>query len=357
MAQYNPTLADFLAALSEGNQYREQGPPPPPPPSRFPRPPHGRQGPPPPFFFPFYEDEDEDDYYPNYYRQDPYRGPFFQSPQRAEDPRAARARAQALADAISQKDSKRAAQDEEDTEQSQSIDLIDLLNQITGGQFGNLVQQDAEQETPIPTPESKIPEPKIPETKSIPESKAEPKAETKSKPAPAFAPPKPTPVLRRHSTLGTKEPVPKIEVSQRNTTNPSLPYTPQSNVYSTDDEYIAILAIPGASLKDLDIDFHPSTNEIIIKGNISDPIEGLLNEKSILKISEIRTGSIERRFKFPNLPKINDDEIKAKYVNGLLTIRIPKIKQSESKPKIRKVTIEEVPDEELIYEENAGFKV
>jgi HSP20 family protein len=75
-----------------------------------------------------------------------------------------------------------------------------------------------------------------------------------------------------------------------------------------------------------------------------------------LRISEFRTGSIERRFKFPNLPRINEEEIKAKYANGLLNIKIPKVKdeEGESRPKIRKVTIEEVPDEELIYEEAGG---
>ncbi|ODQ61832.1 hypothetical protein WICANDRAFT_20520, partial [Wickerhamomyces anomalus NRRL Y-366-8] len=162
---------------------------------------------------------------------------------------------------------------------------------------------------------------------------------------------KPTinPLARRHSSLRTfKDPQPKIEVSQRNTKNPKLPYSPSINVYDTKDEYNVVLALPGASLNEIDIDFHPATNEIVIKGSINSISN--LNEID-LKHSEIRTGSIERRVKFPTLPKIIDENIKAKYLNGLLTIKVPKESNDDvlKKPK-RKVTIEDVPDEELEYE-------
>lgn len=164
----------------------------------------------------------------------------------------------------------------------------------------------------------------------------------------------PNPIVRRHSSVRYKDPQPKIEVSQRNTKNPKLPYSPSVNVYDVKDEYNIVLAIPGASLNDLDINFHPATNEIVIKGNINNVSS--FNEKD-LKHSEIRAGSVERRVKFPTLPKIVDEKIKAKYLNGLLSIKVPKNNEDEGakKPK-RKVTIEDVPDEELEYEEHAGFK-
>lgn len=163
------------------------------------------------------------------------------------------------------------------------------------------------------------------------------------------------PLARRHSSLRTfKDPQPKIEVSQRNTKNPKLPYSPSINVYDTKDEYNVVLALPGASLNEIDIDFHPATNEIVIKGSINSISN--LNEID-LKHSEIRTGSIERRVKFPTLPKIIDENIKAKYLNGLLTIKVPKESNDDvlKKPK-RKVTIEDVPDEELEYEAHGGYK-
>lgn len=163
----------------------------------------------------------------------------------------------------------------------------------------------------------------------------------------------PNPIIRHHSSVKTKDPKPKIEVSQRNTKNPKLPYSPSANVYDLQDEYNIVLAIPGASLNDLDIDFHPVTNEIVVKGTINNT--SLFDEKS-LKHSEIRAGSIERRIKFPTLPKIVDDKIKAKYLNGLLTIKVPKDNDESLKKPKRKVTIEDVPDEELEYEEHGGFK-
>lgn len=159
------------------------------------------------------------------------------------------------------------------------------------------------------------------------------------------------PIVRRHSSLKSKDPQPKIEVSQRNTKNPKLPYSPSVNVYDTKEEYDIVLAIPGASLSDLDIDFHPSTNEIVIKGHINNITP--FDEK-LLKHSEIRAGSVERRIKFPTLPKIIDDKIKAKYLNGLLTIKVPKDNDESTKKPKRKVTIEDVPDEELDFEEHGG---
>lgn len=166
---------------------------------------------------------------------------------------------------------------------------------------------------------------------------------------PAATPAKVAPlrVLKRHSFSAFKEPEAKIEISARNVKNSQLPYSPQTNVYETETEYSVVVALPGAQLKDLDIDFHPSSNEIIIKGVIPDP------STESFKVNEIRTGSVERRVKFPTLPKIQDDEIKAKYANGLLSIKVPKEKEV-TKPK-RKVTIEEVPDEELEFESHGGI--
>ncbi|CCH45075.1 Heat shock protein [Wickerhamomyces ciferrii] len=160
------------------------------------------------------------------------------------------------------------------------------------------------------------------------------------------------PLVRHHTNKVSKDPKPKIEVSNRNVKNPKLPYTPSVNIYDSKDEYNVVLAIPGVSLKDLNIDFHPTTNEIIIQGDVNNIVP--FDDKD-LKHSEIRSGSIERRVKFPTLPKIDDEKIKAKYLNGLLTVKIPKDNDETLKKPKRKVTIEDVPDEELEYEEKGGI--
>ncbi|CDR44004.1 CYFA0S13e01398g1_1 [Cyberlindnera fabianii] len=251
-------------------------------------------------------------------------------------------------------------------QQQQGLDLNDILNYLVGRATEEQAapQSDSPQQSQSQQPQQpqqpqqetrnaataqKVLE-KVatrPESSEKPASSTDATSKTETKPEPVV---KPTAqALHRHSTTNFKEPKPKIEISQRNAKNPTLPYSPQTNVYETDKEYTIVLALPGATLSKLDIDFHPSTNEVVIKGDIPEPLPSLPGTK----INEIRTGSVERRVKFPTLPPVVDDQIKAKYQNGLLTIRIPKNDEKEVKPK-RKVTIEDVPDEELLYEEHGG---
>ena len=129
-----------------------------------------------------------------------------------------------------------------------------------------------------------------------------------------------------------------------------LPFSPEVNVYDTEDTYVVVLALPGANSKAFHIDYHPSSHEMLIKGKIEDRVG--IDEK-FLKITELKYGAFERTVKFPVLPRIKDEEIKATYNNGLLQIRVPKIVDDTEKPKPKKrITIEEIPDEELEFEEN-----
>ena len=57
--------------------------------------------------------------------------------------------------------------------------------------------------------------------------------------------------------------------------------------------------------------------------------------------------------KFPLFPSIRDDTIKAVFSNGLLKIKVQKVFKDDEKPKPKKIIlIEDVPDEELEFEEN-----
>ncbi|CAI4056879.1 hypothetical protein SUVZ_02G2940 [Saccharomyces uvarum] len=129
-----------------------------------------------------------------------------------------------------------------------------------------------------------------------------------------------------------------------------LPFSPEVNIYDTEDTYVVVLALPGANSKAFRIDYHPSSHELLIKGKIEDRIG--IDEK-FLKITELKYGAFERTVKFPVLPRIKDEEIKATYNNGLLQIKVPKIINDTEKPKPKKrIAIEEIPDEELEFEEN-----
>lgn len=133
-------------------------------------------------------------------------------------------------------------------------------------------------------------------------------------------------------------------------TRMDLPFTPEVNVYDLNTEYIVVLALPGSNSKAFKVDYHPTTHELIIRGNVTDKLG--VDEK-YLKLSEIKYGAFERTIKFPILPRIKDEEIKAKYSNGLLQINVPKMDASKDKPMPKKrITIEEIPDAELEFEKN-----
>ncbi|CAD6610638.1 XXYS1_4_G0047180.mRNA.1.CDS.1 [Saccharomyces cerevisiae] len=133
-------------------------------------------------------------------------------------------------------------------------------------------------------------------------------------------------------------------------TRMDLPFSPEVNVYDTEDTYVVVLALPGANSRAFHIDYHPSSHEMLIKGKIEDRVG--IDEK-FLKITELKYGAFERTVKFPVLPRIKDEEIKATYNNGLLQIKVPKIVNDTEKPKPKKrIAIEEIPDEELEFEEN-----
>lgn len=129
-----------------------------------------------------------------------------------------------------------------------------------------------------------------------------------------------------------------------------VPFSPEVNVYDCPDAYIAVVALPGATSKEFKIDYHPSSHELIIKGTIEDKLN--LEEK-YLKVTELKYGAFHRTVRFPVLPRIKDEEIKATYSNGLLQVRVPKLNDGSDKPAPKKrIVIEEVPDEELKFEEN-----
>lgn len=145
-------------------------------------------------------------------------------------------------------------------------------------------------------------------------------------------------------------PVPDPLQISKPETRLDLPFSPEVNLYDTEDTYHVVLALPGACSKAFRIDYHPSSHELLIKGNIEDKIG--IDEK-YLKITELKYGAFERTVKFPVLPRIKDESIKASYSNGLLHIKVPKILDGTEKPAPKKrITIEDVPDEELEFEEN-----
>ncbi|QLQ82327.1 hypothetical protein HG537_0H00880 [Torulaspora globosa] len=218
--------------------------------------------------------------------------------------------------------------------------LQDLLSALLGGApaaAGAEERQETkqpvqhEEQKPIAEPETEVPADETKNEQQEPESGTQPVG--KKKPAP-----------RPRSFVSNPLQVSKPE------TRLDLPFSPEANVYDCPNTYVVVIALPGATSKSFKVDYHPSSHELIIKGSITDKLN--IDEK-FLKISELRNGAFQRTVKFPVLPRIKDEEIKATYNNGLLQVKVPKICDGSEKPAPKKrIVIEEIPDEELEFEEN-----
>jgi HSP20 family molecular chaperone IbpA len=148
-----------------------------------------------------------------------------------------------------------------------------------------------------------------------------------------------------------------VKVSAPQLTKKNKPFSPALNVYEFKTKYIVVISLPGVSKDFVDIDYHPTTNELIIKGEANNKYLSEDDEANsfILKVSEQRFGNFERIVKIPAYPGIDDSQIKAKFLNGMLEIKLPKIDESKL-PKIpKKITLEDIPDEELQRESSSGL--
>ena len=108
-------------------------------------------------------------------------------------------------------------------------------------------------------------------------------------------------------------------------------FRPAVNIQENDSEYGIELVAPGFKKEDFNIKIEDK------KLTISAEIENL-NEKSENEtnytLREFLLRSFTRTFTLPE-NKINEDEIKANYVNGILLVSLPK--KEEAKPKAPKL--------------------
>ncbi|ODV88265.1 hypothetical protein CANARDRAFT_26423 [[Candida] arabinofermentans NRRL YB-2248] len=138
----------------------------------------------------------------------------------------------------------------------------------------------------------------------------------------------------------------------------NLPFSPPLNVYEFPENYIVSISLPGVSKEFVDISYHPTSNEIVVKGEVqnkylSDDIT--VDNTQFLKVSEQRFGSFERIVKLPAFPPVDEDSIQAKFNNGLLEIKVAKVKEDHPKKTAKKIVLEDVPDEEILRESQVGY--
>jgi len=104
-------------------------------------------------------------------------------------------------------------------------------------------------------------------------------------------------------------------------------FVPAVNIKETETSYELYMAIPGKTKKDFMIEFE---NDIL---SISDGMtkKNEPNNKESFPLHEFSYNQFKRSFKIPKIVEI--DRISAKYLNGVLQIFLPKLKESLSSSK------------------------
>lgn len=106
---------------------------------------------------------------------------------------------------------------------------------------------------------------------------------------------------------------------------------PAIDIAETENEVVAKAELPGIDPKNLEV--HVTEDTLSLKGEIKDEWE----DKGVGYCRRERySGSFERTLALP--AKVKQEEVKAQYKDGILTITLPKVEPS--KPKTKKVEIE-----------------
>ncbi len=102
-------------------------------------------------------------------------------------------------------------------------------------------------------------------------------------------------------------------------------FTPEINVYETDNEFEVSVALPGMNKDDLEINYNSGV--LTISGE-----RKLQKEDKSIRYHRIesRFGRFRRTLPLPS-DVVNADKIKAKYENGVLNVTIPKMEEKAAK--------------------------
>lgn len=112
--------------------------------------------------------------------------------------------------------------------------------------------------------------------------------------------------------------------------NGDLMFVPAAEIDETEEAVNLRLEIPGIEAKDLDIQV--TAEAVSISGERRS--ESRTEEKGVTR-SEFRYGSFQRTIPLP--ARINNQDVKADYKDGILTLSLPKAE--EEKHKVVKVTL------------------
>lgn len=165
------------------------------------------------------------------------------------------------------------------------------------------------------------------------------KPQSESKPA-TPQPPKPTAIPQPLIRL--------MDIPNQNS------FLPPIDVYSTASEFKVFVSVPGASKSSTEVHYNPDTHQLTIEGEVPKPNfpaiskTGNPRDGAVPLLNERSTGRFARSLSLPADVKVDEEKITAKYKAGVLEVTVPK--RLNSPTQRRKILIEDVPDEELVYE-------
>ena len=107
---------------------------------------------------------------------------------------------------------------------------------------------------------------------------------------------------------------------------------PKVNIIESHNEFEVIVAAPGRTKKDFQIELDNDT--LVIYSDVAE--DDKLNEGQVYTRREFNFGSFRRTLHLPNT--VEADKIKATYKEGLLRLIIPKKEEARKKP-IRTISI------------------
>jgi HSP20 family protein len=115
-----------------------------------------------------------------------------------------------------------------------------------------------------------------------------------------------------------------FDESWRTTWPTSIGNTLAFDVYETDEAYTAIVTLPGLSADQINVRMHEGA--LIISAELPQPV---VPENARPLLQERTFGQFSRTI---NLPQpVDADQVEATYEDGVLTLHVPKIPQSQPK--------------------------
>ena len=109
-------------------------------------------------------------------------------------------------------------------------------------------------------------------------------------------------------------------VSKEEKTVPSRYYTPNTDIYETDDALTVVMEIPGVKKKDMDV--HLENDVLRVEGRV-----GFGNYEGLEPLyTEYNVGHFARAFTLSS--KIDQQQISAKVEDGVLTLTLRKARET-----------------------------